>query len=114
MSNPTYMQNYLHPPKKPPKPAVKVFAGGREVCDQLTKAGRDEYTRRKRKAWEDQKGICAICHLRLNWADTTADHKQPRGMGGSTRDDRQENLAAVHWACNAEKGSKTHGYYDAP
>jgi hypothetical protein len=99
---------------KKTKLAVKVFRDGREVCDQLTKAGRDEYTRRKRVAWEEQKGICAICHLRLNWADTTADHKTPRGMGGGARDDRQENLAAVHWVCNTERGSRRSGFYDAP
>jgi 5-methylcytosine-specific restriction endonuclease McrA len=114
MSDPTYMQNFLHPPKKPPKPAVRVMKDGREICDQLTKAGRDEYTRRKRWAWEDQKHICAICHKPLTWADTTADHIQPRGMGGGRRDDSQKNLAAVHWKCNAERGSKTSGYYGVP
>jgi len=114
MSDNAYMQNFLHPPKKPPKPAVKVMKDGREICDQLTKAGRDEYMRRKRVAWEDQKGICAICHLRLNWGDTTADHIKPRKSGGSERDDRQENLAAVHWTCNTERGSKRSGYYGVP
>ena len=91
--------------------AVKVFAGGREVCNHLCKAGRDEYERRKRKAWEDQNRICAICHKPLSWKDTTCDHKKPRKMGGSERDDRQENLAAVHWICNTERGSKRQGFY---
>ena len=99
--------------KKQPE-AVKVFRDGREKCNLLCKAGRDEYERRKRKSWEDQKGICAICHLRLNWADTTADHKNIRGMGGGSRDDRQANLAAVHWVCNTQRGSKRAGFYDAP
>jgi 5-methylcytosine-specific restriction endonuclease McrA len=99
--------------KKVPE-AVRVFRDGREVCNQLTKAGRDEYIRRKREAWEDQKGICAICHLRLNWADTTADHIKTRGMGGGKRDDSQKNLAAVHWKCNVERGSKQSGYYGVP
>jgi 5-methylcytosine-specific restriction endonuclease McrA len=96
------------------KPAVKVMRDGREKCDLTTKGGRDEYERRKRKAWEDQKHICAICHKPLNWADTTADHKSPRGMGGGSRDDRQENLAAVHWGCNTQKGSRRSGFYDVP
>jgi 5-methylcytosine-specific restriction endonuclease McrA len=96
--------------KKPPV-AVRVFRGGREVCNHLIKAGRDEYERRKRKAWEDQKHICAICHKPLNWADTTADHIKVRGMGGGSRDDRQENLAAVHWTCNTQRGSRTKGFY---
>jgi 5-methylcytosine-specific restriction endonuclease McrA len=100
--------------KKPEQPAVRVFKDGREQCNQLTKKGRDEYERRKRVAWEGQNKICAICRQRLNWADTTVDHKNPRGMGGGSRDDRQENLAAVHWLCNTEKGSKRSGYYDVP
>jgi 5-methylcytosine-specific restriction endonuclease McrA len=90
------------------------FPDGREICDQKSKKGRDEYHRRKRKAWEDQRGICAICHLQLNWGDTTNDHIKPRKSGGSERDDRQENLAAVHWKCNIERGSKRSGFYDVP
>lgn len=91
--------------------AVKVFRGGREVCNHLCKSGRDEYERRKRVAWEQQKGICAICHEKLAWGDTTADHVKPRKMGGSERDDRQENLRAVHWRCNTERGSQRSGYH---
>ena len=99
---------------KKPKPAVKVMRDGREICQLNTKAGMDEYIRRKRVAWEDQKGICAICHLRLNWGDTTADHIKTRKMGGGERNDAQTNIAAVHWACNAKRGSKTHGFYGVP
>jgi hypothetical protein len=94
--------------------AVRVFKDGREACNLLCKAGADEYQRRKRVAWEEQKGICAICHLRLNWADTTVDHIKVRGMGGGSRDDRQFNIAAVHGICNSQRGSQTHGYYDVP
>jgi 5-methylcytosine-specific restriction endonuclease McrA len=99
--------------RKPPV-AVKVFRDGREVCQQLTKGGRDEYERRKRVAWEKQNHICAICHLPLRWSDCTADHIKTRKMGGGSRDDRQENLAAVHWVCNTQRGSRTSGFYDAP
>ena len=81
MSDPTYMQNFLHPPKKPPKPAVKVMKDGREICDQLTKAGRDEYERRKRLMWERQKRRCCLeghvegCPGVLRW--------QPGGLRGA-------------------------------
>ena len=94
--------------------AVRVFRDGREVCNLNCKSGRDEYERRKRKAWEDQKGICAICNLHLAWRDTTADHIEPRKMGGGSRDDRQENLKAVHWACNTARGSQRSGFYGVP
>lgn len=114
MADNQYMQNFLHPPKKPPKPMMKVFPDGREVLDLTTKAGSDEYQRRKRVAWEEQGKLCSICHLRLNWADSTVDHKVPRGMGGGKRDDRQPNIAAAHAVCNAKKGSQRSGFYDVP
>jgi hypothetical protein len=34
-----------------------------------------------------------------------ADHRNPKGMGGAWRDDHPENIQAVHWWCNDEKGS---------
>ena len=96
---------------KQEKPAVKVMRDGREVCDLTTKAGADEYQRRKRVAWEDQGKLCSICHKPLNWYDSTVDHIKVRGMGGGSRDDRQGNIAAAHALCNSQRGSKTHGYY---
>lgn len=89
-----------------------VYRDGRTKLNQLTKAGRDEYERRKRVAWEEQKGICALCHQRLNWKDTTGDHRTPKGHGGSTHDDRQENIQAVHWECNIRKGSQRIADFD--
>ena len=94
--------------------AVRIFRDGREVCSQLLKAGRDEYQRRKRVAWEEQKGLCAICHKPLRWIESTVDHKKPRKMGGSERDDRQDNIAAVHPICNTTRGSQRSGFYDTP
>jgi hypothetical protein len=32
------------------------------------------------------------------------DHRHPKGMGGSRRDDHPENIQAAHWWCNSEKG----------
>ena len=94
--------------------AVRVFRDGREVCNLLCKAGRDEYQRRKRVAWERQGKTCSICHKALRWADATVDHVRPRGMGAGSRDDRQENVAASHAVCNCAKGSQRSGFYDAP
>ena len=89
---------------------IKVYPDGREVIDIKTKAGMDEYMRRKRVAWEEQKRICSLCHLPLKWADSSVDHKKPRGMGSGSRDDRQFNIAAAHHWCNAARGSKRTGY----
>ena len=96
---------------KKPKPAVKVFRDGREQCTD-TKPGRDEYQRRKRVAWEEQKGICPLCKLKLPWGESSIDHKLPRGMGAGRRDDRQGNIQAVHWWCNSAKGSKRYSEED--
>ena len=84
---------------------VWIYSDGRQVCQNNT-AGNNEYRTRRRIAWNLQNGICAICHERLPWQQATTDHINPRKMGGSARDDRQENLAAVHWQCNSAKGSR--------
>ena len=86
-------------------PGVWIYPDGREVC-QNTAAGRALYRFRRRIAWYLQNGICAICHEPVSMVQATTDHIKPRKMGGSERDDRQENLAAVHWWCNSKKGSQ--------
>jgi hypothetical protein len=90
----------------------KVFRDGRTKINLNCKAGRDLYESRKRFAWEQQGRLCSLCHGYLAWADSTVDHKGPRGMGGGSRDDRQENIAAAHGTCNALRGSRRSGFYD--
>jgi hypothetical protein len=49
---------------------------------------------------------CAICQVAFtNYSDIVPDHIDPRGMGGSRRDDHADNIQAVHFWCNGEKGS---------
>jgi 5-methylcytosine-specific restriction endonuclease McrA len=86
-------------------PALLIYPSGREVC-RNNKAGKEEYAWRRYVAWRDQRECCAICHKRIRFADATSDHITPRGMGGSTRDDRQANIQAACYKCNSEKGSK--------
>ena len=53
-----------------------------------------------------QNGICALCNERFtDYGDIVPDHISPRGMGGAWRDDHPDNIQAVHWWCNGEKGS---------
>jgi hypothetical protein len=53
-----------------------------------------------------QKGRCPLCNIEFtNYGDIVPDHINPRGMGGAWRDDHPENIQAVHWWCNGEKGS---------
>ena len=53
-----------------------------------------------------QNGRCPLCNVEFtNYADIVPDHIHPRGMGGAWRDDHPDNIQAVHWWCNGEKGS---------
>lgn len=50
---------------------------------------------------------CGICHKPLtDMREVVPDHIEPRGMGGSRRDDHSENIQAAHQLCNIEKGSR--------
>jgi hypothetical protein len=99
---------------------IKVFRSGREVCNQLTKAGRDEYHSRVRTMWERQGRRCGLmispqCKERggrLLIEEAQFDHSYGRGMGGGKRDDRiigedgkPTNMAVCCW-CNSLKGSR--------
>jgi hypothetical protein len=54
----------------------------------------------------EQNKTCAICQVAFtSYIDVVPDHIHPRGMGGAWRDDHPENIQAVHWWCNGEKGS---------
>ncbi len=96
---------------KKPVEVEHVFRDGRTKINQLCKEGRDLYQKRKRDAWEKQGKLCSICHLHLNWGDSTVDHIKPRKSGGSAHDDRPENIAAAHATCNSERGSRRKGFY---
>ena len=53
-----------------------------------------------------QHGKCAVCSEKFSdYGDVVPDHVSPRGMGGAWRDDHPDNIHAVHWWCNGEKGS---------
>jgi len=120
----TLLTLFPKPSQIKPKPlAVRIYRDGREVCNQLTKEGRDIYEGRKRKAWERQAQMCCLfghinsCPGKLNWSDTTFDHEVPRGHGGGSQDDRIEVVdkktgkvlwqnGAAHARCNYLKGSR--------
>ena len=105
--------------KKRLKNPVKVMPDGREICDESTTAGWNEYKRRVKVMWERQGRICGLmisdyCKARggrLLLEESTFDHEIPRGMGSARRDDRTEvdgkpiNSAVCQW-CNSEKGSR--------
>lgn len=98
------------------------YPDGREKCDQSSKAGRDEYQRRKLDMWNNRQGrrcklqISPQCKARAGrWPqdDVTFDHED--GRGGGKQDDRIEIdgkpiNAAVCWFCNSAKGSRRMSY----
>ncbi len=102
---------------------IKVFKDGREICNQLTRAGRDEYQRRKLVMWDRQGKRCAlqiteICKQRQGrWPKDETQFDHENGRSGGKQDDRIEvfdpetgkmdpqNGAVCGW-CNCAKGSK--------
>lgn len=98
---------------KVPKPAVKIHRDGREVCNLDTKAGQDEYHRRKVLMLERQEHLCCICGEYLKKDQMTFEHEISRG--GGKRDDRWEKdgkrlNGVAHFYCNSLKGSKRGTY----
>jgi hypothetical protein len=100
---------------------VKIYADGREVCNNNTTVGHEEYKRRKRVMWERQNKICCLfrkcptCPGKLRWGEATFEHEKGRGLGGSKRDDRIEIdgkpvNGVAHAACNIWKGSRAIQY----
>jgi hypothetical protein len=71
---------------------------------ELRSAGEMRKLLNRKIAEQDRK--CAICHEEFtDCSDIVPDHKNPKGMGGSWRDDHPDNIQATHWWCNGEKGS---------
>ena len=53
-----------------------------------------------------QHGKCTLCGEKFtDYVDVVPDHVSPRGMGAAWRDDHPDDIQAVHWWCNGEKGS---------
>lgn len=114
---------------KKEQPAVRVMRDGREICNLLTKSGRDEYDHRKFAMRTRQNNRCCLegiipdCPGFLAKADTTFEHQDGRGSDGGHRDDRIERPdpktgemrpynGAAHWVCNSKKASVRINYSD--
>jgi HNH endonuclease len=62
-----------------------------------------------RKIAEQDRKCAICCQTFTDYTEIVPDHIEPRGMGGAWRDDHPENIQAVHWWCNSEKGSSRLG-----
>ena len=81
-----------------PKPSVKE---GRVILSE------NHLRNLRRLWWQQSKRTCHLCERPiLDFSDYTLDHLRPKGMGGGSRDDSENNLRPAHWKCNIEKGSK--------
>lgn len=89
---------------------VRTKPNGAQVCDK-SKAGREEYRRRREQRWDLDRGICCLCGLPVALEQCTLEHPNGRGMGGSKRDDRVESIGVAHWFGNNAKGSVSHEKY---
>lgn len=50
----------------------------------------------RERAWERQRGLCAVTGRLLDWDRDDLHHRQPGGMGGTSRNrDRLSNVVAV-------------------
>jgi hypothetical protein len=89
---------------------VKVYRSGREVCLN-TSNGRREYARRRLFVYQAYNQECRLCGRFCMWEEATVDHREPRGMGGSGRDDRPATGAIwpAHYRCNGLRGSRRLG-----
>lgn len=77
--------------------------------------GRITLTERQRREKREelfvaQCGMCLQCHIHMTdiagfMNSATLDHITPQPAGCS-KDDRDENLRVICWACNAKKGSQ--------
>lgn len=110
------MSDYAFPKPKDQKHEpvhTRTYDDGRIVHNLLTAEGRRRYYATLEDAYQKQKHLCPICHRFIAREDLSPDHYKPRGMGGATRDDRPENIVAVHAWCNSKKGSQR-DYYEKP
>ena len=83
---------------------------GNEVCDK-SRAGREEYRRRREAVWDRDRGICCLCGRFVPLESCTLEHLNGRGMNGSKRDDRLEACGVAHLWGNNAKGGMTHERY---
>ena len=89
------------------RPGVKRIRDEHSPDGFRYKLSKAEMERVLRMKIRDQKGLCAICREEMSdIRDVVPDHQEPKGMGGGQRDDRPENIRAVHSRCNLEKGSR--------
>lgn len=84
----------------------RIYEDGREVCDDGTVAGRQEYAERRLIMWCRDQGKCCICGRFVTSVEAEFEHAEGRGFNGSHRDDRIEKNGVAHHGCNSKKGSK--------
>src|ERR1700744_2818304 len=92
--------------KKTPKAYFKEYSDGRLVIDLDMPQGREMRAKIIAQAWERDHHLCGICQRYVCLLEAVWDHIKPRGMGGGFRDDRLENIQAVHPVWNGLKGSQ--------
>jgi len=60
------------------------------------------WAKKKKKLFDKQKGICALCGENMDYSDCNLDHKVPKSKGGHNG---IKNLQATHRRCNSIKSN---------
>lgn len=89
--------------------AVRTMKDQREICQQQTKAGADEYRLRRMLMRARQNNLCCLCGLWMSEEECSFEHEN--GRGGGKREDRilidgKRVNGASHCRCNMERGSR--------
>jgi 5-methylcytosine-specific restriction endonuclease McrA len=94
----------FRPCPKPGKPNRRGLRDGRLI---LSPAKR---TAQRKRLWDERQHLCAICK-KVIWviSDMELDHAKPKKMGGSERDDSDQNQRLTHIWCNRESISLQEG-----
>ena len=108
---------------KKEQPAVKIMRDGREICNQLTKDGRDEYRERTKTMFNRQGGRCGLqispqCKERNGrWPFDEIQFGHEVSRGGGKQDDRifvdgVPKCRALCPFCNSLQGSRKISDFD--
>jgi hypothetical protein len=95
-----------------PRISIAKQLGVRRIEDRITQGStanfvfNGEMRKLLNRKITSQNRKCALCSGEFtDFGDVVPDHINPRGFGGPWRDDHPDNIQAVRWWCNGEKGS---------
>lgn len=68
-----------------------------------TQSNKRQKIRKRRKIYDNHKGICYLCDKPVSFEEYTIEHVIPKSKGGTNK---YVNLRPAHFDCNQKKGNK--------